>query len=106
MKMRDVFHVAFYEAKQQSRGWVFLLFVFVSLFSITLYQLFLQGEGYCENWKLVALPSSVPLINAYLFSVLQSLFVIVIMTDFPRREGMGEKKRKKKRYKKKKQKKK
>ncbi len=90
MKMRDVFHVAVYEAKPQSRGWGFLLFVFGTLFSITLYQLFLQGEGYCENWKLVALPSSVPLINAYLFSVLQSLFVIVIMTDFPRREGMGE----------------
>ncbi len=88
--MRRVFHIAVYEAKQQSRGWMFSLFVVFSLMSITLWQLFLQGDGYCESWKLVALPSSVPLVNAYLFSVVQSLFVIVIMTDFPRREGMGE----------------
>ena len=89
MNLHDILHVALYEAKQQRRQWEFRLFVFIAVIGITLYQFFLQGQGYCSNWKMVALPCSVPLVNAYLYSVVQSLFVILMVTDFPRREKLG-----------------
>ena len=89
MNTRYVLHVACYEAKQQVRDWVFWLFTLFSTAGIISWQVLLQGQGYGENWKLVALPCSVPLVNAYLFCVVQSLFIIIVITDFPRRENTG-----------------
>ena len=89
MNLHDILHVALYEAKQQRRQWEFRLFVFVAVIGITLYQFFLQGQGYCSNWKMVALPCSVPLVNACLYNIVQSLFVILMVTDFPCREKLG-----------------
>ena len=89
MNVRDILHIALYEAKLQSRQWEYRLFVLVAVIGITLFQFFLQGQGYCTNWKMVALPCSVPLVNAYLYSVVQALFVILMFTDFPRREKLN-----------------
>lgn len=88
MNVHDTLHVALYEAKLQRRQWEFRLFALVAIVAITLFQMFLQGQGYCNDWKMVALPCSVPFVNAYLFCVIQSFFVIIITTDFPRREGL------------------
>lgn len=84
MNIHDIMCVALYEAKQQGRKKEFYLFVLFSLVGITLchvYWLFNQ-----ENWKIMALPCSIPLVNAYLFCVIQSLFATLFVTDFPRRE--------------------
>lgn len=89
MNLHDLFHVARYEAKQLRREWLFRAFVFISLVGITLCHFFLQGQGHCDNWKMVALPCSMPLVNAYLFCIMQSIFVILLMADFPRRETRG-----------------
>lgn len=87
MRLRDIGIVAVYEAKQQSRQWVFRFFVLFSLIGITFCHVVLQGYDNCKDWKMVALACSIPLVNAYLFSVVQSLFVIILMTDIPSREG-------------------
>ena len=84
MKLHDIACVTLYEIKEQSRRWEFRLFVFVALIGITLCHVYWQN--YNESWNVSALPCSIPLANAYLFSVLQSLFLILIVTDFPRRE--------------------
>lgn len=84
MCFHDIACVTLYEVKQQSRRWEFQLFVVVSLVGITLCHVYWQN--YNTSWEASALPCSVPLMNAYLFSVVQSLFVILMMTDFPRRE--------------------
>ena len=57
---------------------------------ITIYHASVQGRTSFEVWKMVALPCSIPLVNAYLFNVLQSLFLIFMVTDFPRRDALGE----------------
>lgn len=76
--------VALYEAKEQSRRWEFRLFFFIALVGITLCHVYWQV--YSTSWEVSALPCSVPLMNAYLFSIVQSLFLILIVTDFPKRE--------------------
>lgn len=86
MNLHDILCVALYEAKQQSRQKEFYLFVFFSLIGITVCHVFwLVDRG---NWKIMALPCSFPLVNAYLFCVMQSLFAILFVTDFPRRERL------------------
>lgn len=89
MDAYDIKYIIFYEAKLQSRQFEYRSFAFFAVIGITLYQFFLQGQEYCVNWKMVALPCSVPLVNSYLFSVVQSLFAIIIFTDFPRREKLN-----------------
>ena len=84
MDLHDIACVTLYEIKEQSRRWEFRLFVLVALIGITLCHVYWQN--YNESWNVSALPCSIPLANAYLFSVLQSLFLILIVTDFPRRE--------------------
>ena len=85
MSLHDILHVAVYEFKQQSRAWEFRLFAFLSLIGIVWCHVYWQGQGNCYNWKMVALPCSMPLVNAYLFSLVQSLFLGVMMTGIPRR---------------------
>ena len=70
--------------KLQMRSWVFGFFVVLSLVGVVVCQMYRQG-GDDIHWKMVGLPCSIPLVNAYLFSLVQSLFLIVIMSDFPRR---------------------
>lgn len=72
------------EMKMQMRSWMFRFFCVLSLVGIVACQMYGHGAG-CMAWKMVALPCSMPLMNAYLFSVLQSLFLVVIMSEFPRR---------------------
>ncbi len=83
--LREMICVIRYEMKQQLRSWVFRVFVVVALVGIVACHMYRQGDGNCENWKMVALPCSMPLMNAYLFSVVQSLFLIVIMAGILRR---------------------
>ena len=78
------FHVAVYEIKQQSRSWIFRFFVLFSLIGIVSCHVYWQGQG-GVNWKMMALPCSMPLVNAYLYGVIQSLFLAVMMADIPRR---------------------
>lgn len=58
MVLNDVQHVIHYEIKQQGRQWVFRLFVSLSFVGIVVCHVFLQGQGNCVNWKMVALPCS------------------------------------------------
>ena len=78
------FHVAEYEMKQQGRSWLFRFFALFSLVGIVSCHVYWQGPG-AGNWKMVAFPCSMPLVNAYLYSVIQSLFLVVMMSEIPRR---------------------
>lgn len=84
MSIHDIFHVMKYEMKQQSRSWIFCFFTLFSLIGIISCHVYWQGQG-AVNWKMLALPCSMPLVNAYLYSVIQSLFLIMIIVDIPRR---------------------
>lgn len=85
MNSRILFLVGGYELKLQSRSRIFRLFLFLSLIGIVACHAYWQGDGICRNWKMVALPCSMPLVNAYLFGIMQSIFLIAMMADVPRR---------------------
>lgn len=89
MIWKNIGLVAVYEAKKSSRTWLFCFFAAIAIVSIIIYQLILQGGKFCHDWNFVALPGSLPLVNAYLFNVLQSFFLIFMMTDIPRQENIG-----------------
>lgn len=84
MNIQDIVCITLYEVKQKSRRWEFRLFVFFALVGITICHVYWHYHS--TNWEASALCCSVPLMNAYLFSVLQSLFLIPIITDFSRSE--------------------
>ena len=91
--LQEIMCIAGYEMKLQWRSWVFRLFVLVSLVGIVACHVYWQGEGICFNWKAVALPCSMPLMNAYLWGVVQSLFLVVMMSGVPgrvNRQGAAE----------------
>lgn len=76
MDLHELFLVAGYEVKQQGRSWVFRFFALLSLVGIVACHIYWQGQG-ADNWKMMALSCSMPLVNAYLYSVMQSLFLAV-----------------------------
>lgn len=93
MDWKDIVLIAGYEAKKTSRTWLFRFFALTAIIGITAYQAVLQGGMDCSEWQLVALPCCIPLVNAYLFNVFQSFFLIFLITDIPRQEnsdGTGE----------------
>ena len=54
------------EMKLQMRSWVFRFFIVLSLVGIVAYQMYIHGAG-SSAWKMVALPCSMPLMNAIAF---------------------------------------
>ncbi|MEY8591804.1 hypothetical protein AALK14_10180 [Butyricimonas hominis] len=83
--LREMICIVIYEMKQQLRSWVFRVFALLSLVGIVACHVYWQGEGNCVNWKVVALPCSMPLMNAYLWGGVQSLFLVVMMSGIPGR---------------------
>ena len=62
--LREMICIVRYEMKQQLRSWVFRVFALLVLVGIVVCHVYWQGEGNCVNWRAVALPCSMPLMNA------------------------------------------
>ncbi|WP_294140705.1 ABC transporter permease subunit [uncultured Sanguibacteroides sp.] len=89
MNLHDIKTVACYEAKTLQRSWIFRILFFLTLVLIT----YLQWLVQCKqplfnqwNWNLLALASSMPLVNAYLYNIVQSLLVIFVAAELFTRE--------------------
>ena len=80
------FMIARYELKLLWRSWLFYILLFLSLSWNILIQLLLQADIVIPEWYAVALPSSLPFLNAYLFNITQSFMVIFIVTEWFRQE--------------------
>ena len=78
--------VAKYEAKTLRRSWFFRLFSFGALFIFTILNLGFFSPIGDENWELVSIPSSVPLINLYILNIGQAIVVIFLAADFLKRD--------------------
>lgn len=86
--MNVIFQIARYEAKLQSRDWINRVLALLAIVGCLFFQLILQNApAVWYRWSLEAIPSSVPLLNAYLFNLVQSFLVIFAVTDIPRRES-------------------
>jgi hypothetical protein len=78
--------VAKYEAKTLRRSWFFRLFSLGSLFIFTILNIGFFSPIGDENWELISIPSSVPLINLYLLNIGQAIVVIFLAADFLKRD--------------------
>ena len=78
--------IARYEATILRRSLFFRLFSIGALLIFTFLNLGLFSPIGDESWELVAIPSSVPLLNLYLLNIAQSVLVIFLAADFLRRD--------------------
>lgn len=86
--LRNILYIAYYEVILLSRGWLGRMFVLCALLGIGLVQWNMQG-GEGAIWPNVAMSSSIPLLNAWLYNILQSFFVIFLGVEFVWRERLA-----------------
>jgi hypothetical protein len=84
--LHNIRTVAKYEARTLRRSWFFRLFTLGSLFIFTIMNIGLYSPIGDENWELVSISSSVPLMNLYLLNIGQAIVVIFLAADFLKRD--------------------
>ena len=84
--LHNIKTVAKYEAKTLRRSWFFRLFSIGALIILTFMNIGLFSPVGDEPWGLVAVSSSVPLINLYLLNIGQAIIVIFLAADFLKRD--------------------
>jgi hypothetical protein len=78
--------VSRYEAKTLRRSWFFRLFSLGALFIFTFLNIGLFSPIGDEQWNLISISSSVPLVNLYLLNIAQAIVVIFLAADFLKRD--------------------
>lgn len=82
--LHNIRTVAKYEATTLRRSWFFRLFSIGALIIFTFMNIgIFLGD---EDWELVAISSSLPLINLYLLNIGQAIVVIFLAADFLKRD--------------------
>jgi hypothetical protein len=84
--LHNIRTVAKYEAKTLRRSWFFRLFSVFALFIFTILNIGFFSPIGDENWEMISISSSVPLINLYLLNIGQSIVVIFLASDFLKRD--------------------
>jgi len=84
--LHNIRTVARYEAKTLRRSWFFRLFSIGVLVIFTFMNIGLFSPIGNESWMMVAISSSVPLINLYLLNIGQAIVVIFLAADFLKRD--------------------
>ena len=84
--IHNISTVAKYEARTLRRSWFFRLFSLGALFIFTFMNIGVFSPIGEEDWDLVSIPSSVPLINLYLLNIGQAIVVIFLSADFLKRD--------------------
>jgi len=78
--------VAKYEAIILRRSWFFRLFAIGALFIMTIMNIGIYSPIGDEDWELVSIPSSLPLLNLYILNIGQAVVVIFLSADFLKRD--------------------
>jgi hypothetical protein len=78
--------VSKYEAKTLRRSWFFRLFSIGAISIFTFMNIGLYSPVGNEQWSMIAIPSTLPLISLYLLNIGQALVVIFLAADFLRRD--------------------
>src|SRR5664279_310696 len=84
--LHNIRTVARYEAKTLRRSWFFRLFSIGALFIFTILNIGFFSPIGDENWEMISISSSVPLINLYLLNIGQAIVVIFLASDFLKRD--------------------
>ncbi|MCX6255486.1 MAG: xanthan lyase, partial [Bacteroidia bacterium] len=84
--LHNIRTVAQYEAKTLRRSWFFRLFSIGVLVIFTFMNIGLFSPIGDEQWSMVSISSSLPLINLYLLNIAQAIVVIFLAADFLKRD--------------------
>jgi hypothetical protein len=84
--LHNISTVAKYEAKTLRRSWFFRLFSIGALVIFTFMNIGLFSPIGDEQWNLVSISSSLPLVNLYLLNIGQAIVVIFLAADFLKRD--------------------
>lgn len=84
--LHNIRTVARYEAKTLRRSWFFRLFSVGALFIFTILNIGFFSPIGDENWQMISISSSVPLVNLYLLNIGQAIVVIFLAADFLKRD--------------------
>jgi hypothetical protein len=84
--LHNIRTVAKYEAITLRRSWFFRLFSLGALFILTILNIGFFSPIGNENWQLISISSSVPLVNLYILNIGQSIVVIFLAADFLKRD--------------------
>jgi hypothetical protein len=84
--LHNIRTVARYEAKTLRRSWFFRLFSIGALVIFTFMNIGMFSPVGNEQWSLISISSSVPLINLYLLNIGQAIVVIFLAADFLKRD--------------------
>lgn len=86
MNLQNIQTIAHYEIKYIRRTPIFTSIALIGLFVILFFQYSLQSKEQTFYWFMIALPSSIPFVNTYLFTILQSILVILAVNEWRGRE--------------------
>jgi len=84
--LHNIRTVAKYEAKTLRRSWFFRLFSIGALVIFTFMNIGVFSPIGDEQWNLVSISSSLPLVNLYLLNIAQAIVVIFLAADFLKRD--------------------
>ena len=84
--LNNIRTVARYEAKTLRRSWFFRLFSIGALLIFTVMNVGMFSPVGTEDWAVVSISSSLPLINLYLLNIAQAIVVIFLAADFLKRD--------------------
>ncbi len=84
--LHNIATIAQYEAKTLRRSWFFRLFSLGAIFIFTLMNIGMFSPVGNEDWTIVSISSSAPLINLYLLNIAQAIVVIFLAADFLKRD--------------------
>ena len=87
MNIHNINTISRYETKLLRRRWLFRIFAVLSLLIIVFFQISLQSNIFgWYRWGMVAMPSSIPFVNIYLFNIAQSIIAIFLAGNFLKRD--------------------
>jgi hypothetical protein len=84
--LHNIRTVAKYEAKTLRRSWFFRLFSIGALVIFTFMNIGMFSPIGDEQWNMISIPSSLPLVNLYLLNIAQAIVVIFLAADFLKRD--------------------
>ena len=86
MNIHNISTISRYETKLLRRSWLFRIFAILSLLVIVFFHMGTQSNLGWFEWVMVAMPSSIPFVNIYLFNIAQSVIAIFLAGSFLKRD--------------------
>lgn len=86
MNLHNIHSISRYESKLLRRSWLFRIFALLSLLTIIFFHLTMQGNIWDSRWNMVAMSSSIPFVNIYIYNIAQSIIAIFLAGNFLKRD--------------------